>query len=260
MNRERIAGSSPARKATAPARAALTPDAAIRRLQRTAGNRAVCRILARQPDPAERATGWRGRATAGLLDAQLHLDPEIKDEMRLALSGVSIEQILERLAAQPQSLLPARVARPSGDPGPPPDPPDPPGFEQPAQTASMGMFLGAVKRAPEVKHALSNLEDQVWGRLSSGDQRTLMTTSITFGAAALGGVLATPGGRELLGHLSGVALPVPEVPWLSLEFSSRNDVIGLGVHVDVGALLPSRLGFGAAGPRDSDPSLYQPPR
>jgi hypothetical protein len=54
-------------------------------------------------------------------------------------------------------------------------------------------------------------------------------------------------------------LPVPTVSWLSFEFSSRSDVVGLGVHIDLGELLPTRLGFGPAGPRDSSPSLYPDP-
>jgi hypothetical protein len=234
--------------------------ASIHRLQRAAGNRAVATVLARQPNEPVPATGWRRRVEDEMTGEHLHLDPKIEDEVRLALSGLSTEEILESLAATPRTLLPARAPRPRTDPAPPPYPPGPPGFHDPAQSASYGAFLSTVKRVPEVKRALGNLEDQVWGRLSSGDQTTLLTTSITFGAAALGGFLATPGGRDLLGRLSGVPLPVPAVPWLSLEFSSRNDVIGLGVHVDVGDLLSGRLGFGTASPRDPDPSLYDPPR
>jgi hypothetical protein len=233
--------------------------ACLYRLQRAAGNRAVVAVLARQPDAPVRATGWRGRVEAEMMSEHLHLDPDIENEVKQALSGLSTEEILESLAATPRTLLPARAPRPRADPAPPPYAPGPLGFEDPAQSASYGAFLSTVKRVPEVRRALGNLENQVWGRLSSSDQTTLLTTSITFGAAALGGFLATPGGRDLLGQLSGVALPVPAVPWLSLEFSSRNDVIGLGAHVDVGDLLSGRLGFGTASARDPDPSLYSPP-
>lgn len=235
-----------------------TLAASIQRLQRTAGNRAVASVLARQPTPGH-AIGWRGRVEAEMMGEHLHLDPEIEGQVMQALSSLSTEDILESIAAAPKTLLPRRAPRPSEDGTPPPYPPGPAGFEDPAQSASYGTLLSTVKRVPEVKHALNNLEDQVWGRLSSSDQTTLLTTSITFGAGALGGFLATRGGRDLLGQLSGVALPVPKASWLSLEFSSRNDVIGLGVHVDVGDLLGGRLGFGTASPRDSDPSLYNPP-
>lgn len=263
MTRERISRAPVPTPAPRPAPLAggsgSTLAASIHRLQRTAGNRAVASVLARQPETPRRAIGWRGRVEAEMMGEHLHLDPEIEGQVMQALSGLSTEEILESIAAAPKTLLPRRAPRPSKDAPPPPYPPGPPGFEDPAQSASYGAFLSTVKRVPEVKQALSNLEDQVWGRLSSSDQTTLLTTSITFGAGALGGFLATRGGRELLGQLSGVALPVPKAPWLSLEFSSRNDVIGLGVHVDVGDLLGGRLGFGTASPRDSDPSLYDPP-
>jgi hypothetical protein len=64
-------------------------------------------------------------------------------------------------------------------------------------------------------------------------------------------------GREVISRLSGASLPVPKVPWLAFEFrSTEDDLIGIGVHVDVGALLPARSGFGAARPQEPGITLY----
>jgi hypothetical protein len=60
----------------------------------------------------------------------------------------------------------------------------------------------------------------------------------------------------MLGRLSGIPLPVPKAPWLKFEFSSQTEKIGLGLHLDLGTLLPSRLGFGAAGAKDGPKPLY----
>jgi hypothetical protein len=197
-------------------------------LQRSAGNSATVRAVARQPRPH-----------AHFLDQRLELDPDIV----AAQESLTAQRLLDHL--EDVEL-----------PKPPVDPADPRGFERPAREASGGMLLGALTRVPEVRRGLENLEWEVYGRLGEGEKKTLMTSGITFGIGALGGMLATPGGREALSHLSGVALPVPKAPWLQFEFTTQHDTVGLGVHVDVGALLPERLGFGKARPQDPSVNLY----
>lgn len=236
---------------------------ALRRLQQTAGNRAVGRVLAR--DGYQLQTPWLlgGQpARPRLLDQRLTLDPDL--ERRFVLDQLEPVRLLEHLRSlklpdpSPATVpVPAPARSPSQKP--PPDPADPPGWEKPPEPGSVGTLLGAIGAVPEVKRALEDVQYQVWGRLNSGDKATLLTTGLTFAAGSLGGVLATPGGRALMSQLSGVPLPVPKVPWLAFEFSTRNEVIGLGVHVDVGALLPARFGFGPAGPRDGRQPLYAPP-
>ena len=255
---------SPGAARPAPSRPAAIPNAratALRRLQQTAGNRAAGRVLAR--DGYQLQTPWilGGQpARPRLLDQQLRLDPEL--ERRYVgdlLAPVRLLDHLKTLQLPDPAPAPPPTPVPQPTPSqPPPDPADPPGWEKPPEKGDVGKLLGAIGEVPEVKRALENIQYQVWGRLSSGDRTTLLTTGLSFGAASLGGVLATPGGRSLLSQLSGVPLPVPKVPWLAFEFSTQDDVIGLGVHVDVGALLPSRFGFGPAGPRDSRKSLYSP--
>lgn len=248
-----------------PASAARTPAQAVRRLQQTAGNRAVGRVLAR--DGYQLQTPWLlggQRPRPRLLDQQLHLDPELEWRfLREQLSPLRLRDLLTTVRApDPPGPTAPPMPAPQRAPSqaPPPEPAAPPGQERPPEHGDVGTVLGAVGELPVVKRWLENIEYQVWGRLSSGDRTTLLTTGLTFGIASLGGVLATPGGRSIMSRLSGTPLPVPGVPWLAFEFSTENDVIGLGAHVDVGALLPSRFGFGAAGPRDSRRPLYEPDR
>jgi hypothetical protein len=251
--------------ATTPvAAASRTRASVLRRLQQTAGNRAVGRVLAR--DGYQLQTPWLlgGQpAHPRIFDQRLTLDPDL--ERRYLSELLAPVRLLDHLKAlqipdpaAPAAPPPAPSQRQPNQPAPP-EPAEPPGWEKPPEKGDVGKVLGALGEVPEVKRWLGNVQYQVWGRLSSGDRSTLLTTGLTFGIASLGGVLATPGGRALLGRLSGTPLPVPKVPWLAFEFSTENGLIGLGAHVDVGALLPSRFGFGAAGPRDSRQPLYAPP-
>ncbi|MBA3746249.1 MAG: hypothetical protein H0W96_01990 [Solirubrobacterales bacterium] len=258
----------------APAGLRGAPVQQILALQRTVGNACVAAMLSRFATPGGRVLARDGYQLQtpwvlggprppqpGLLPGQLHLDPALE-------AAFPREELLpEKLLGHLNSVVlpplpppkPSFASPPTTATAAPPDPADPPGFERGPEPGSVGVVWGALMAVPEVKLGLEQVQHNVWGKLSSGDKTTLATTSITFGVAALGGVLATPGGRAMLGQLSGVALPVPAVPWLKLEFSSRSDLIGLGVHVDVGQLLPKSLGFGAAGPKDSGPPLYPDP-
>jgi hypothetical protein len=194
-------------------------------LQRSAGNGATVRALAREP--------------------QLQLDPDVLQRiLDQKLGGGSL---LDHLA---DVELPKEVDKPPADPA------DPPGFEKRAREGSVGMLAGALKLQPQVKHALDNLEWETYGHLKEGDRTTLAVAGITFAAGSLGGLLATRNGRDLIGQLSGVELPVPKVPGLSFEFNLKSDqLVGLGVHVDVGELLGGPWGFGKGRPQDPSSSL-----
>lgn len=211
-----------------PARTPPTPTTAgeALALQRSAGNAATVRALAREP--------------------QLHLDPDVVQ--RILEQRLGGESLLDHLA---DAELPEDADKP------PPDAAQPRGFETPAREGSVGMLAGALKLQPQVKHALDNLEWETYGHLKDGDKTTLAVSGITFAAGSLGGLLATRKGRDLIGQLSGVELPVPKVPGLSFEFNLKSDQqIGLGVHVDVGELLGGRWGFGKTRPQDPSISLY----
>lgn len=233
------------------------PPAGLAALQRHAGNAAVARILARDGLEPPTLLGGRRERHAGLLGQHLHLDPVL--QTMLAPDAV-LEHLAEVVPVAPvDAALAAPDPRPRrGDP-PPPDPAALPGYEQPARSGSAGALLEAVRTTPQVRDALEDLQQQVYGRLSSGQKAAVVSTSITLGAGVLGGLLATPRGRALLGRLSGVQLPVPKAPWLAFEFTTEKDAVGVGVHVDVGALLPARLGFGRATAAESAPSLYADP-
>jgi outer membrane protein OmpA-like peptidoglycan-associated protein len=61
--------------------------------------------------------------------------------------------------------------------------------------------------------------------------------------------MTDPDARKfLIGQLNGRVLPVPGVDWLHLEVNTGGDNLMLGLHVDVGRLLPPILGFGPGSP------------
>ena len=237
------------------------------------GGQAAAPALSRDAAPtlARDAASVVERRGYHLMDAHLDLslDPKVIAQIEpLIRSELTGERLFDHLGA---ALLPALSGDPivGTDPSltyprlrhprvpPPVDPADPPGFERPSQEATVGELVGAVRRIPQVHDSLLDFDNATWGSLGPGTQRRLIIGSIGVGLGALGGALSTSGGREMISKLSGVSLPVPGVPWLAFEFrSTENRLVGVGVHVDVGALLPASLGFGAAGPQDPGITLY----
>ncbi|NJO59772.1 MAG: DUF4157 domain-containing protein [Richelia sp. RM2_1_2] len=76
-----------------------------------------------------------------------------------------------------------------------------------------------------------------------------MSTSVLIGAGVLTGVFSNPEARRFaLDKLNGQVLPVPGVNWLHLELNTGGDNLMLGMHLDIGQLLPPSLGFGPSSP------------
>ncbi len=129
------------------------------------------------------------------------------------------------------------------------------GPESPRE-ASGGDVMRAVMAVPAVDTALSNLQgwavdrlERDWRRLSTGEQALTITATAVIGGAALTGVLAHPDSRRwALDALAGRTFPVPGVDGLSFEVSPRGSEWTVGLHLDVGALLPAELGFGPSSP------------
>jgi outer membrane protein OmpA-like peptidoglycan-associated protein len=120
------------------------------------------------------------------------------------------------------------------------------------QPASAGDVMSALLAVPPIDSAIMNLRTQArdqlaadWGRLRTGERIGVVSSLGVIGLGALGGALANPDSRAfLLQHLSGQVLPVPGVDPLRIEFNAQGDNLMFGLHLDVGALLPSSLGFG----------------
>ncbi|OUL32591.1 DUF4157 domain-containing protein [Nostoc sp. 106C] len=211
--------------------------------------------LLQPPDPASRY---------GLgMDMHLQLDPQLQ-----AMAMQYIQQQLD-----PATVLPAlnqidlgvlsnqtspNTPNPFATPTPPPASPLVPagaGPETP-RTATAGDLLSAIMAVPGIDRAVTSLQTQAsdrisqdWGRLRTGEQVAVVSTTVLIGAGALAGVLSDPNARQFaLDKLNGKTIPVPGLKWLRLEMNTGGDNLMLGMHVDVGRLLPPSLGFGPSSP------------
>lgn len=245
----------------------------IRRLQAAAGNRAVGRIL-REPSfqlPLPWLLG--GDKPPARPDAPLRLDDAQRAEAEARITAeLQTATLLAQIArvrlgvppavgepggpdvvsgADPAAKKPAPPAATAPPPAAAPTPAPPaPVFTTP-KPGEAGDLMDALSAHPAIAAGMDRVKDEALRafRLAPpGQVRLAIVSGITFSLLAVGGAAATPGGRELLGRLSGTRLPVPGVSWLGVEFNSQGPNHILGLHVDVGALLPKSLGFGPAGP------------
>ena len=248
--------------------------AAVEYLQTTAGNHAVGMLL-RQPDfqlpPPWLLGGERPRPRLGD-DLRLNLDLMANAEAEIA-ARLSADSLLAQIGRVRLGVPPPAVGEPGGpdvitgaDPraGAPAPPaataPTPPGSAAPVpavppftrtRPGSAGDLIDAVTVHPSIAPGLARVKDEALRAFRTappGERAFAIVSVLTFSGVAVGGALATPGGRDMLGRLSATLLPVPGVDWLHLEFNSKGDNHILGVHVDVGGMLPPSWGFGPAGP------------
>jgi hypothetical protein len=255
--------------------------AAVQRLQRAYGNRGAQRYLQRHAAPT--AVQRDGAAlpavpdvrltTPSLLqppdpaaryhlggDEHLHLDPAVQAMvttgvrqqidptlLRTALAGV-------RLGPMPAGGAPNAL---SGPPTPTPAPLVTPGAGPATPHAGgagdvMDALLGIHVIDQAVTAAQTRVLEQItvdWSRLRTPERIGVVSTVAVIGLGALGGAMTDPGARQfLIGQLNGRVLPVPGVDWLHLEVNTGGDNLMLGLHVDVGRLLPPILGFGPGSP------------
>ena len=204
----------------------------------------------------------------------LHLDPAIE-----AMARQHIQQQLDPAGLRP-ALARVRVgsvrlppvlggsgsatggtgAAPNpltGPPTPQPAPLVPPGAgpDTPRQ-ADPDEVLSAIMAVPQIDQGLTTLRTQAtdriaadWRRLSTGEKVGAVSTVAVIALGALGGAVSNPESRRwALGQLNGRVLPVPGVDWLHLEVNTAGDNVMVGMHVDVGQLLPKSWGFGAGSP------------
>jgi len=236
-------------------------------LQRCAGNAAVTRVLARDdaPNPFQLTpptlagpSSRFGPRRPGLLgDEHLHLDPEFELKFHLqALDAELQPDALRTLIAQLPPLPPNPLVVPAPTPAPGPgDRPPGPLDVTPTERGQGGDVLKALATIPAIDQLSQAAREQLWGRLPVADKWTLAVSGITIGLAGLGGVLATPGGRQALAGLGGRPLSIPGVPWFAPEFNVQGPNLILGLHVDIGAFLKGRGGFG---PQQRGPTPLTP--
>ncbi|MFQ5418810.1 MAG: hypothetical protein ACE5EY_00460 [Anaerolineae bacterium] len=191
------------------------------------------------------------------LDLELQLDPEIQAMMRQHVhersEPANLRAALLDLSLGPMPAGPDLTAPPSTEPTPlvpagaGPDTP---------RSATGGDLMESILAIPAVDTALTNLQTQAldqlerdWQRLSTGEQVGVASSLAVIGIGALGGAMANPESRQwLLGQLNGRVLPVPGVDPLRLELNTSGDNLMVGLHLDVGRLLPQSWGFGPSAP------------
>jgi len=202
----------------------------------------------------------------------LTLDPELMAQMR---AMQLVNQLLDPAALRPNLFdLPASlVASPEPDifsgPATPTAKPLVPRGRGPARPrrAEASDVLEAVMALPAVDSALTRLQTMARQRvsgfyqgLSKGEKAAAISTVAVVGAGALAGIAGNPDARSFaLDQLNGRVLPVPGVDGLGVELNTEGDNVMVGFHLDIGALLPASLGFGAseASPIGAPPAMRQ---
>lgn len=193
---------------------------------------------------------------------QVHLDPQAEvavQQVDQALAPTNVKSALVNLRLG-SATTPPPPADPLTSPAPTPPAAAPavPAGAGPATAheAGAGDLMDAVMAVPAVDAAITDLRmratDRVradWGHLPTGERAVTISAVAVIGAGVLAGAVSDPDARQiLLTQLNGKVLPVPGVDWLHVEIGTRPDNLMLGLHVDVGALLPSSLGFGSSSP------------
>lgn len=193
---------------------------------------------------------------------QVHLDPQAEvavQQVDQALAPTNVKSALVNLRLG-SATTPPPPADPLTSPAPTPPAAAPavPAGAGPATAheAGAGDLMDAVMAVPAVDASITDLRmratDRVradWGHLPTGERAVTISAVAVIGAGVLAGAVSDPDARQiLLTQLNGKVLPVPGVDWLHVEIGTRPDNLMLGLHVDVGALLPSSLGFGSSSP------------
>ncbi|MEH2096809.1 hypothetical protein [Nostoc sp.] len=199
------------------------------------------------------------------MDMHLQLDPQLQamvmqhveqqlnpETIRPALNQINLGVLPTSGTASPS------IPNPFASPTLPAAAPTVPAGAGPstARTATGGDLLRAIIAVPAIDSALTSLKTQAgdrfqqdWRRLSTGGQIGVVSATALIGVGALAGVLSDPNARRLaLDQLNGQTLPVPGLKWFRLEINTAGDNLMLGMHVDVGRLLPPSLGFGSSSP------------
>ena len=246
-------------------------------IQQTAGNLAVQRELQSDSAPAGGLT-LRPPSLAqpgGALPArqpdpgfQLRLTPEFRamalQHVQGQLDPTFLASILARARLGAATPPPPNVratgsAGPIGPPAPPTAPTPPqsepkassqpydadPGLKEGPGTATD--ILDAAKATPEVQQALAGLATKVhdrWSALGTGEQIGVISVLAMIGGSGATVVLTDTGRRQwAFDQLNGRIWPVPGVNWLRIELNVAPTNLLMGIHIDVGALLPPSWGF-----------------
>jgi hypothetical protein len=193
----------------------------------------------------------RPPAQPGFSPGEWRLLPELQLRLRPLDDALQPDRIREllRQVQLPASALPNPSAPQLSFPPPAPAPPlRPPGpFDvSPTEPATPGDLLTALASVPEIDRLSAQAREQLWTQLPTARTSALTISGVVIGASALTGALASPSGRQALAALGGRPLSFPGVPWFQPEFNVEGANVLVGLHIDVGAFLGGRGGFGTA--------------
>ena len=197
-------------------------------------------------------------------DLSLHLDPQFQSTMQQVQEQVTPTTIRTALSQIKLTLPPSGTPAPATNPLAMPSKPIPAaaptvpagnGPDKP-RAADGGDIMDAILAVPAIDAAVNSLQTQAsdrftqdWHRLKTGEKIVGISSVVAIGGGLLAGVISDPAARKLaLDQLNGKVLPVPKLNWLHLEINTGGDNLMLGLHVDVGQLLPSSWGFKASSP------------
>ena len=125
-------------------------------------------------------------------------------------------------------------------------------------TGDAGDVFRAIASIPVIETYMGQLQalvlsqlEQSWDDLSTLERIPVITVGGLIGVGALAGVFSNPDTRQWALNLIGDrTFPVPGVNGLNMEFALDLETgnVRVGLHLDVGALLPESLGFGPSSP------------
>jgi len=132
-----------------------------------------------------------------------------------------------------------------------------------------GDIWKAVLAEPSLGPAITGLGEQAAARatsefdkLSTGATVAVVTGSVAVAGGAIVGLLSRPDVRQwITATLNDKIIPVPKVPGLGVQLNLSGNTMIVGLHLDVGKILPAALGFGPASattPLGAPPGSYDP--
>lgn len=211
--------------------------------------------------PSLRMPGALGSGFSLGVDTNLHLDPDIAAQiqaMQFIQQRLDPDIVRSALLEIDPELLEAPNPAFSTEPSTPQEPLVPAGAGPTEPRAGTGGdLMRAIMGVPVVDQGLTQFREQTldqvkhgWHRMSTGEQIATVSAVVLVGGGALAGTLSNPTTRNfMLNQLNGRVLPVPGVSGLRVELNTERDNLMLGLHLDVGSLLPESWGFGPSSPR-----------
>lgn len=195
--------------------------------------------------------------SSGGLASDLRLDPAITAKMQALhfmmqqLSPTSMESALSKL-----DLGATELPNPAFSPTPslPEEKPLVPAGAGPAKAreAGAGDIVKAVAKVPAINQLTTKLQTEVsdrlkhdWQSLQGGEKAAVISVSALIAGGAIAGIAANPEARQFaLDQLNGMTLPLPGIEGLKIEFNTAGNNLMVGLHYDIGAILPKWMGFG----------------